>query len=145
LARLPRLRLFEEYEVSAIVELPRNDVSWEDCGARGGRSRAVLAKSGRVYDHRTWGQSRQKAIRRRGLRRHRVVNRKGDTDATVDLADVGKSVPFERRHDNARWNVAGRLGLGMKIKRQRHRRSAGPEVKKLSAGAAPIYLIDNRL
>ena len=42
LARLRRPRLFEEYKVSAIVEFPRDAVSWEDCGVREGRSRAVL-------------------------------------------------------------------------------------------------------
>jgi hypothetical protein len=60
------------------------------------------------------------------------------------LADVGKSVPVERGHDNARWNLAARLGLyeGKESGPSTIRR---PEVKKLTAGAAPISLIDNRL
>jgi hypothetical protein len=63
----------------------------------------------------------------------------------VGLADVGKPVLIERCHDDVSRNVAARLGPGMKIKRQRHRRAAGPEDQKLSACAAPVSLVDNRL
>src|SRR5271170_5253888 len=51
LARPRRLRLFEEYEVSAIVEFPRYPFAREDCGVREGRSRAIFAKPGRVHNH----------------------------------------------------------------------------------------------
>ena len=120
-ARLCRRRLLEEHEFSSIVEFPRDAVAWEDSGVGDGRAGAILAKPGRVDDHRALGQLGQEAIGRGGLRRHHIVDRKGEVDATVDLSDGGESVFVDRRHGDARGNVAALLSLCVQAERQRHR------------------------